>query len=151
MTTRVKLVAVSLVVFAAGACDDALTAANYNNPDVERVFQQPASIEQTLGTGYQQCRNTEKNSDMTAQMATMALESYSQLGNFNMGLRGAIPRSPILNNKSAQQSLNANFSGWSRQGRLQGSALQQLDSFVRSAARRCRHRPPTFAHARWAS
>ena len=128
MTTRVKLVAVSLVVFAAGACDDALTAANYNNPDVERVFQQPASIEQTLGTGYQQCRNTEKNSDMTAQMATMSLESYSQLGNFNMGLRGAIPRSPILNNKSAQQSLNGNFSGWSRQGRLQGSALQQLDA-----------------------
>ena len=128
MTTRVKLVAVSLVVFAAGACDDALTAANYNNPDVERVFQQPASIEQTLGTGYQQCRNTEKGSDMTAQMATMSLESYSQLGNFNMGLRGAIPRSPILNNKSAQQSLNGNFSGWSRQGRLQGSALAQLDA-----------------------
>jgi SusD family len=128
MTTRVKLVAVSLVVFAAGACDDALTAANYNNPDVERVFQQPASIEQTLGTGYQQCRNTEKLSDMTAQMATMSLESYSQLGNFNMGLRGAIPRSPILNNKSAQQSLNGNFGGWSRQGRLQGSALQQLDA-----------------------
>ena len=127
MTTRVKLVAVSLVVFAAGACDDALTAGNYNNPDVERVFQQPASIEQTLGTGYQQCRNTEKGTDMTAQMATMSLESYSQLGNFNMGLRGAIPRSPILNNKSAQQSLNGNFSGWSRQARLQGSAMQQLD------------------------
>ena len=35
MTTRVKLVAVSLVVFAAGACDDALTAENYNNPDVD--------------------------------------------------------------------------------------------------------------------
>ena len=127
MTTRVKLVAVSLMVVAASGCEDALTAANYNNPDIERVFQQPASIEQTLGTGYQQCRNTEKNSDMTAQMATMSLESYSQLGNFNMGLRGAIPRSPILNNKSAQQSINANFSAWSRQARLQGSAMQQLD------------------------
>ena len=60
MTTRVKLVAVSLVTFVAGACSDALSAKNYNNPDVQRVFQQPASIEQTLGTGYQQCRNTEK-------------------------------------------------------------------------------------------
>lgn len=128
MTTRVKLVAVSLVVFAASACDEALTAANYNNPDVIRVFQQPASIEQTLGTGFQQCRNTEKIADMTAQMATMALESYSQLGNFNMGLRGAIPRSPILNNKSAEQALNGNFSAWSRQGRLQANALKQLDA-----------------------
>ena len=128
MTTRVKLVAVSLVTLVAGACSDSLTAKNYNNPDVIRVFQQPASIEQTLGTGYQQCRNTEKLTDMTAQMATMALESYSQLGNFNMGLRGAIPRSPILNNKSAQQSLNGNFSAWSRQGRLQANALKQLDA-----------------------
>ena len=128
MTTRVKLVAVSLVTFVAGACSDALTAKNYNNPDVIRVFQQPASIEQTLGTGYQQCRNTEKRSDMTAQMATMSLESYSQLGNFNMGLRGGIPRSPILNNKSAEQALNANYSDWSRQGRLQANALKQLDA-----------------------
>jgi hypothetical protein len=123
-------VSVLLIAVVAGACSDALTAKNYNNPDVERVFQQPASIEQTLGTGYQQCRNTEKGADMTAQMATMALESYSQLGNFNMGLRGAIPRSPILNNKSAEQALNGTFSAWSRQGRLQANALKQLDAVI---------------------
>lgn len=128
MTTRVSMVAVSLVALVAGACSDALTAKNYNNPDVGRVFQQPASIEQALGTGYQQCRNTEKSNTMTAQMATMSFESYSQLGNFNMGLRGAIPRSPILNNKSASQSLNANFGGWSRQGRLQANAMKQLNA-----------------------
>ncbi len=127
MTTRVKLVAAGLVLVV-GACREPLTAINPNNPDVERVFRQPASIEQTLATGYQQCRNTEKGTDMTAQMATMSLESYSQLGNFNMGLRGAIPRSPILNNKSAQQSLNGNFGAWSRQGRLQANALKQLDA-----------------------
>lgn len=133
MTTRVSMVAVSLVAIVTGACSDPLTSKNYNNPDVERVFQQPASIEQTLGTGYQQCRNAEKGGnspnavDMTAQMATMSFESYSQLGNFNMGLRGAIPRSPILNNKSAQQSLNGVFGSWSRQGRLQANALKQLD------------------------
>ena len=122
------MVSVLLVTFVAGACSDALTAKNYNNPDVERVFQQPASIEQALGTGYQQCRNTEKGADMTAQMATMSFESYSQLGNFNMGLRGALPRSPILNNKSAEQALNGTFSAWSRQGRLQANALKQLDA-----------------------
>jgi hypothetical protein len=127
MTTRLSSVSVLLIAFVAVACKDPLTAKNFNNPDVERVFQQPASIEQTLGTGYQVCRNVEKGADMTAQMATMSLESYSQLGNFNMGLRGAIPRSPILNNKSAEQALNGNFSGWSRAGRLQANALKQLD------------------------
>ena len=114
MTTRVNKVSVLLVGVVAVACSDALTAKNYNNPDVIRVFQQPASIEQALGTGYQQCRNTERGSDMNAQMATMSFESYSQLGNFNMGLRGALPRSPILNNKSAEQALNGTFSAWSR-------------------------------------
>jgi hypothetical protein len=128
------MVGVSLVAFVAAACNDPLTAKNYNNPDVERVFQQPASIEQTMGTGYQQCRNAEKGGntpnpvDMTAQLATMSFESYSQLGNFNMGLRGAIPRSPILNNKSATQSLNGAFGSWSRQARLQGNAMKQLDA-----------------------
>ena len=128
------MVAVSLVVFVAGACKDPLTAENYNNPDVIRVFQQPASIEQAMGTGFQQCRNAEKGGntpngvDMTAQMATMSFESYSQLGNFNMGLRGAIPRSPILNNKSATQSLNGVYGSWSRQARLQANALKQLDA-----------------------
>lgn len=130
MTNRVSMVAVSLVAIAAGACSDALSAKNYNNPDVVRVFQQPASIEQTLGTGYQQCRNSDKTADMTAQMATMSFESYSQLGNFNMGLRGAIPRSPILNNKSATQSLNGFFGQWSRQGRLQANAMKQLDAVI---------------------
>ena len=131
MTTRVNLVSVLLVGLVAGACSDALTAKNTNNPDVIRVFQQPASIEQTLGTGYQQFRNTERGSDANAQMATMSFESYSQLGNFNMGLRGALPRSPILNNKSAEQALNGTFSAWSRQGRLQANALKQLDALIK--------------------
>jgi hypothetical protein len=136
MIKHARKVSVLLIAFVAGACSDSLTAKNYNNPDVERVFQQPASIEQTLGTGYQVCRNTEKGGgnnggvDMTAQMATMSLESYSQLGNFNMGLRGAIPRSPILNNKSAEQALNGTFSAWSRQGRLQANALKQLYAVI---------------------
>jgi hypothetical protein len=128
MTTRLSMVSVLLTMFVVGACSDSLTAKNFNNPDVDRVFQQPASIEQTMGTGYQQCRNRDKTSDMTAQMATMSFESYSQLGNFNMGLRGSLPRSPILNNKSAKQALDAWFAAWSRQGRLQANALKQLDA-----------------------
>ncbi|HEX6944451.1 MAG TPA: RagB/SusD family nutrient uptake outer membrane protein [Gemmatimonadaceae bacterium] len=134
MTTRVSMVSVLLMTFVVGACSDSLTAKNFNNPDVERVFAQPASIEQTLGTGYQQCRNRDKTADMHAQMATMSFESYSQLGNFNMGLRGALPRSPILNNKSAKQALDAWFATWSRSGRLQANALNKLDQLRKVSA-----------------
>jgi hypothetical protein len=128
MTTRVSVVVAGLVVVVAGACKDPLTAKNFNTPDVIRVFQQPAAIEQTLGSGYQQCRNTEKGNDLTAQLANMSGESYSALNNFNMGPRDGIPRAPILNNKTSSQSLGGTFSAWSRQGRLQANALKQLDA-----------------------
>ena len=128
MTTRVSVVVAGLVVVVAGACKDPLTAKNFNNPDVIRVFQQPSAIEQTLGSGYQQCRNTEKGNNVTAELAVMSGESYSALNNFNMGPRDGIPRAPILNNKTSAQSLTGTFSAWSRQGRLQANALKQLDA-----------------------
>jgi hypothetical protein len=128
MTTRISVVVAGLVVVVAGACKDPLTAKNFNDPDVIRVFQQPAAIEQALGSGYQLCRNTEKGNDVTAQFAVMAGENYSALNNFNMGPRDGIPRSPVLNNKSSSQSLGGTFSAWSRQGRLVANALKQLDA-----------------------
>ena len=142
MTTRVSVAAVVLVAFVAGACKDPLTAENLNN-DVIRVFatgvlsdavRVPAVPEYGKAT-------------MTAQLASMALRLL-QLGNFNMGLRAAIPRAPILNNKSAQQSNNGVFSAWSRQGRLQSNALKQLTRFARRTASAVVGGRPS---ARWAS
>jgi len=126
MTTRVSVLAVGLVL-AAGACNDPLDYGNINRPDVRRVFSNGAAIEQTLGSGYQQCRNTEKGNDMNAQLSVMSGESYSALNNFNMGPRDAIPRAPIQNTPAASQALNGNFSGWSRASRLQANALKTLD------------------------
>lgn len=130
MTTRVRVLAVGLVVIAAGACEDPLTYGNINRPDVRRVFSNAAAIEQTIGSGYQQCRNTEKGTDMNAQLSVMSGESYSALNNFNMGPRDAIPRAPIQNTPSASQALNGNFSGWARAARLQANALKQLDALI---------------------
>ena len=69
MTTRVNKVSVLLVGVVAVACSDALTAKNYNNPDVIRVFQQPASIEQALGTGGRGCR-----ADRAGHVAEIAID-----------------------------------------------------------------------------
>lgn len=132
MTNRVSVVALGLVVVTAVGCEDALTAENLNNPERERVFALPASVEQILGSGYQLCRNTEKGTDMTAQLAVMSGESYSALNNFNMGPRDAIPRAPIQNSPAASQALYGNFGSWSRQSRLLALAMAQLDS-IRAA------------------
>jgi hypothetical protein len=96
-----KLASASVALFAAVACDDALTVDNDNNPDVDRVFAVPATIEQTVGTGYQQCRNAYQANTLETQMLVLSLESYSQLNNFAMGVRVGIPRTPILNARGA--------------------------------------------------
>jgi len=132
MTNRVSVVSLGLAVAIAAGCEDALVAKNLNNPERERVFALPASIEQILGSGYQLCRNTEKNNNMTAQLAVMSGESYSALNNFNMGPRDAIPRAPILNSPAASQALYESFGGWSRQSRLLALSIAQLDS-IRTA------------------
>jgi hypothetical protein len=91
------------------------------------VFAEPAAIEQALGSSYQLCRNQAITTDIHQQMSVMGLERYSQLGNFLMGVRGAIPRSPILNNRSASQAQPETFAGWSRQARFTANAIQALD------------------------
>lgn len=132
MTNRVSVVAVGLMTVIAVGCEDALTVKNLNDPERDRVFALPASIEQILGSGYQLCRNREKNTTMVAQLAVMSGESYSALNNFNMGPRDAIPRAPILNSPAASQAIYDNFGDWSRQSRLLALSIAQLDS-IRTA------------------
>lgn len=132
MTNRASVLALGLVALTVAACEDSLVAANTNSPERDRVFALPASVAQILGSGFQLCRNTEKGSDMGAQMAVMSGESYSALNNFNMGPRDAIPRAPILNSPAASQALYGTFGGWSRQSRLLALAMARLDS-VRGA------------------
>ena len=132
MKATLKLALASLAALAAAACQDTLDVTNVNNPDVERVFALPSTIEQTIGTGYQSCRNENYNSDRLQQMETMSLESYSQLNNFSMGPRGGIPRAPILSNRTAPSNFSP-FSGLSRGARTAVNAIAALDK-LREAA-----------------
>src|SRR5919201_767673 len=131
MRPIMKLASASLLLLAAAGCKDALSVENLSNPDVGRVFALPATIEQTLGTGYQSCRNAVMNSDRLQQLETMALESYSQLNNFTMGPRGAIPRAPILNSRTAPSNFTP-FSALSRQARV---AVEAIDALYKLFAR----------------
>ncbi len=133
MTNRVRTVSALLLAFGTAACQNALDVRNQNNPDVQRIFSQPASIEQALGSGYQVCRNAAINTssgNVNQQLLSMSGEHYSGLNNYSMGVRGAIPRSPILNNKAAQQAEDNTFSAWSRNARTAANAVRALDQLV---------------------
>jgi hypothetical protein len=119
------------VAGAFAACDSALDVENQDNPDVERVFELPATIEQTLGSGYQQCRNTiQFNGNLFPQMAALSGETYSQLNNFSMGPISGIPRGPIQNTRGASFGLFTEFSQLSRQSRTLANALGALNNLL---------------------
>lgn len=131
MTMRARgAVTALLVAVTAGACRDPLTAENLTNPDVRRVFAVPGAIEQAIASGYQSCRNATLGGQMFQQLLTMSLESYSQLNNFNMGPRGQIPRTPILNSTASRQAEDGRFSAYQRNARFSANALQALDVLV---------------------
>lgn len=127
MHKLVRFASLAAAGVAMGACENALVVDNKNNPDVDKVFELPATIEQTLGSGYQQCRNTVTGAgNLFQQMATMSGESYSQLNNFSMGPVGGIPRGPIQNTRGADFGIFTEFSQLSRQARTLSNALSAL-------------------------
>ena len=125
--TAPTLLFAALVVASAGACKDALVAENLGSPDVTRVFATPAAVEQTIGTGYQACRNaTLGTGGLQPETSVLSLEAYSGLNNFNMGPRVGIPRNPIGNSLSSS-SVFSEFSSLSRSSRLSVNAINALD------------------------
>ncbi len=117
------------LALAVAACEDSLTAPNLSNPDIDRVFSTPAAVEQAIGSGYQACHNNVTNSSLMPQVLVLGSESYSQLNNFTMNVRSAIPRNPILN-QLGSPSVFGEFSSLSRAGRLVANALNALDVLI---------------------
>ena len=128
MRKRFRILSASLVL--AAACNNPLDVENTDSPDIERVFSAGPTIEQTLGSGYQQCRNSLHRNGLYTQLETMSFESYSQLNNFFMGPRGALPRAPILNNRTAS-SVFTEFSSLGRQSRVMANAVTSLDALLK--------------------
>lgn len=124
-----KVASAGLLVLAATACKDTLVVDNLSSPDVDRVFATPAAIEQTIGTGFQACHNAVTNTARMPEVLSLALESYSQLNNFNMGPRVTIPRNPVLN-QLGSPSVFDEYSSLSRNARLAANALNALNALI---------------------
>ena len=126
-------VAVGLTVLTAACTDNPLSVQNPNQPDVAKVFGTPRDVETIVSKLFQQMYNGQLGSadDIMTQTITMSFESSSQLGNFGMGTRGAIPRSPIDNSIGNTVS-NGNFRDFdfmSRNARGAANAIAALDKF----------------------
>ena len=133
--TTVRLmsaVVLGMTVFVAG-CND-LKVTNPNQPDVAKVFGSPRDVETIVSRLFQQMYNGQLGSadDIFSQTITMSFESSSQLGNFGMGTRGSIPRSPIDN--SIGNTVNAgnfrDFDFLSRNARGAANAIIALNGFA---------------------
>jgi hypothetical protein len=118
---RIRTTAAAALLVTAAACQD-LMVENLSNPDIERVFGTPASIEATLGAGYQTIHNAVSNQNLWPEVQMLGLETYSSLNNFNMGVRVSIPRNP-LSNGIGSPSFFSEYSSTSRAARLTLNAL----------------------------
>ena len=123
----------SLLVLAASACDQRLAVEDLTDPDINRVFATGASIESTIGAGFQTIHNAIGPSNTNDQpgLEVFGLESYSQLNNFNLGTRAAIPRLPI-NNVIGAPSIFTEFTALAKEARLVVNAMDALDALVKS-------------------
>lgn len=125
MKAKILLASASLLAFAA-SCGDNLAVENLSNPDVKRVFAVPASVEATIASGYQSTHNAlTNNGNLMPEVEVLALESYSSLNNFNMGIRVSLPRNPIQNSNGAP-SVFGEFSSLERGARLMVNAIDAL-------------------------
>ncbi len=125
------LISASLLALTASACDQNLGVENLSDPDIGRVFATGASIESTIGAGYQTVHNAIANTNTEPGVEVFGLESYSALNNFNLGTRAAIPRLPI-NNVIGAPSIFSEYTALSKEARLVVNAMDALSDLVKS-------------------
>src|SRR3954463_3535699 len=103
-------------------CDNSLVTEDLSDPDIARVFATGASIESTIGAGYQTVHNAMTNTNDQPGVEAFGLESYSSLNNFNLGTRSAIPRLPI-NNVNGAPSIFSEYTALAKEARLIVNAM----------------------------
>jgi hypothetical protein len=134
----VRLLAAASALALLGACvENPLDVDNKNNPDVDRVYASPANVETTVSQLFKNMYNGQyaASDALWAQTLSMSFESHSQLGNFGMGTRAAIPRNPIDNSIGNGQA-DGNFRDFdhlSRNGKSAANTIAAINNFAVTA------------------
>ena len=133
-SVRALAAALSVSVMLTACVENPLAVPNPNNPDVEKVYKSPANVETTISQLFKNHYNGQYNSsdDIWTQSLSMSFESHSQLGNFGMGTRAAIPRNPI-DNSIGNNVATGNFRDFdhlSRGNRTATNAIAAMNGFA---------------------
>jgi len=133
-TKKLLLGAVVLAAVGLAGCADNLDTFNGNNPDLDRIYREPTDIEGVVATLYYTYHQSTQGAGegLSAQSKAMAMESYGQVANFGMNLRGLIPRVAIDNQRGNQVTAgnNANWSSLSRLSRTSSVVVQAVDAML---------------------
>jgi len=117
-----------VVLIGVAACD--LTATNLNNPDRDRLLRTPGDVEAVVGQLYQNFHNATiggSNEAVNPQLLVSGMESFSGLGNFDMGVRAAVPRgSPHVPNGRGNTASAGNLRDFQRLSTTSRSAADAL-------------------------
>src|SRR5512135_2867755 len=98
MSKRIKVLSGVLVAVALAACQDPLTVQNTNNPDRLRVLARPSDLEALIAGTFKTSHNATTGANgLEPSASTMSWENASNLANWGLGPRSAIPRSFIDN------------------------------------------------------
>jgi hypothetical protein len=129
------LAAMAMVVAGATACADNLGIKNYNQPSLALVYGTASGIDGVMSSLFRTFHNnTQSGEGLNSQSKAFALESYGQVANFGMALRGGIPRI-FINNQRGNQVATGNsnhYNLFSRLMRTAATATQSLDAFTGS-------------------
>lgn len=128
-----SVVLAGLATVSLAACSSELAVTNPNSADITRALARPSDVENLLAGGFNQVVNSTTgggNDNLNNSMQVMSHENYSGLANFNMGPRGGLPRTPVLNfpNNPGSASVASVFNGLSRLARSTTIALERLSS-----------------------
>jgi hypothetical protein len=116
-----------------GCTDNPLAIKNQNQPDVARVYGTPRDVETIISKLFLQLWNAQHGAiGIGAQTMVMSFESHSNLANFGMGARAAIPRGTISNSLgNANQTENfRDFDVLQRNTRSAANAIAALNKFI---------------------
>jgi hypothetical protein len=131
-TKKLLLGVVALAAVGLAACADNLATINTNNPDIDRIFREPTDIEGVALTLYRTYHQATQGAagGLSTQSKAMSLESYGQVANFGMNIRGQIePRNGIDNFRGNEVSggNEANWNSLSRLMRTSSVVAQAVD------------------------
>src|SRR5687768_11668759 len=122
------VIPVGLALGIGAACSEPLAVDNDNNPDIARVFRNPADVEALSGSLFQSINSATLGNIARTQtgMMTASFMNASSLANNGLGPRSNLPRGPIDNGR-ANPYPTENFNDFSIHQQTARTAARILD------------------------